>query len=213
MKTLKITGQKRESLGKKESKKLREQGLVPAVVYGKDEVIHLTVPFADLRHLIYTPSVYLIEMELDGKSILVMVQDVQWHPVEEQIMHIDFLKVEEDVPVKIGVPVELTGLARGIKAGGKIKSNMRKLRVKALAKDLPDTIQIDVTKLGIGDSIKVEQLKRDKLEFLDNKSNLIVGVVSTRLAKSGSGLPEDEEAAEETAPEDVPESETNEPAE
>ncbi len=213
MKSLKITGQKRESLGKKESKKLREQGLVPGVVYGKDEVIHLTVPSADLRHVIYTPSVYLVELDLDGQSVLVMVQDVQWHPVEEQIMHIDFLKIEENVPVKIGIPVELTGLARGIKAGGKIKFNMRKLRVKALAKDLPDTIKIDVTKLGIGDSIKVEQLKRDNLEFLDNKSNLIVGVISTRLAKSGAALPEDEEEAEETAPEDVPASETNEPAE
>jgi large subunit ribosomal protein L25 len=210
MKSLKVKGQKREGLGKKEAKKLRAQGLVPGVVYGKDEVLHLTIPFSDLRVLVYTPDVYLIDMELDGQTIKAMVQDLQWHPVEEQILHIDFLKVEDDAPVKIGVPVELTGLARGIKAGGKIKFNMRKLRVKALAKDLPDTIQIDVTKLNIGDSIKVEQMKRDKLVFLDNKSNLIVGVISTRLAKSAGGLPEDEEEGTETAPEDVPESETNE---
>lgn len=213
MKSLKITGQKREALGKKEAKKLREQGLVPGVVYGRDEVIHLTVPFSELRTLIYTPSVYMIDMDLDGQSVRAIIQDVQWHPVEEEILHIDFLKVEDDVPVKIGIPVELKGLARGIKAGGKIKFNMRKLRVKALAENLPDTIVIDVTKLNIGDSIKVEQLKRNNLEFLDNKSNLIVGVISTRAAKAGAALPEDEEEESAEAPEDVPASETNEPTE
>jgi large subunit ribosomal protein L25 len=214
MKSLKIEGQKRESLGKKDSKKLREEGLVPAVLYGKDEVLHFTVPFSALRSFVYTPSVYLIDLKIGGKTHKAMIQDVQWHVVEEQILHIDFLKIEEGVPAKIGVPVELTGLAKGIKAGGKIKQNMRKLRVKALAENLPDTIKIDVTKLGIGDSIKVEQLKRDNLEFLDNKSNMIVGVISTRVAKSAMSLPEDEEEEEaaegEESPADVPETETNE---
>ncbi len=211
MKSLKIAGQKRESLGKKEAKKLREQGLIPGVLYGKDEVVHLALSFSDLRSFVYTPSVYLIDLSIDDKEYKALIQDVQWHPVEEQILHIDFLKIEEGVPVKIGIPVELTGTAKGIKAGGKIKFNMRKLRVKALAENLPDTIKIDITKLGIGDSIKVETLKRDNLEFLDNKSNLIVGVISTRLAKSAMSLPEDEEEGEEVAPEDVPASEPNEP--
>lgn len=193
MKSLKITGQKRESLGKKEAKKLRGQELVPGVLYGKDEVIHLAVPFADLRTFVYTPNVYLIDLEIDGEVHKAMIQDVQWHPVEEQILHIDFLKIEEDKPVKIGVPVKLVGMAKGTKAGGKLKVNMRKLRVKTLAADLPDAIEVDITKLGIGDSIKVGQLKRENLEFLDNKSNLIVGIVSTRLAKSAMTLPEDEE--------------------
>ncbi len=213
MKSLKITGQKREGLGKKEAKKMRDQGLIPAVLYGMNEVVHFALSFSDLRPFVYTPSVYLIDLTIDGKDYKAMIQDIQWHPVEEQILHIDFLKIEEGVPVKIAVPVELTGTAKGIKAGGKIKSNMRKLRVKALAENLPDTIKIDITKLGIGDSIKVESLKRDNLEFLDNKSNLIVGVVSTRLAKSAMALPEDEEEEEEVAPEDVPASETNEPTE
>lgn len=193
MKSLKITGQKRESLGKKDAKKLREQGLVPGVLYGKDEVTHLAVPFADLRPFVYTPNVYLIDIEIDGVTHTAMIQDLQWHPVEEEILHIDFLKIEEGKPVKIGIPVKLVGMAKGTKAGGKLKVNMRKLRVKALATNLPDAIEIDVTKLGIGDSIKVAQLQRENLEFLDNKSNLIVGVVSTRLAKSAMALPEDEE--------------------
>ena len=196
MKSLKIEGQKREGLGKKEAKKIREQGLVPGVLYGKDEVLHLTVQFSELRQFVYTPNVYLIDLEIDGETHKAMIQDVQWHPVEEQILHIDFLKVEGDKPVKIGIPVKLDGMAKGTKAGGKLKTNMRKLRVKALAENLPDFIEIDVTNLGIGDSIKVDELKRENVEFLDNKSNLIVGVVSTRVAKSAAPLPEDEEAAE-----------------
>lgn len=213
MKSLKISGQKRESLGKKDSKKLREQGLVPGVLYGKNEVIHLTISFSDLRSFVYTPSVYLIDLSVDGTEYKALIQDIQWHPVEEEILHIDFIKVEEGEPVKIGVPVELTGTAKGIKAGGKIKSNLRKLKVKALAENLPDTIKIDITKLNIGDSIKVEELQRDNLEFLDNKSNLIVGIISTRLAKSGTALLDDEEEEEAVAPEDVPASEPNDPTE
>jgi large subunit ribosomal protein L25 len=193
MKSLKITGQKRESLGKKGAKKLREQGLVPGVLYGKDEVTHLAVSFSDLRPFVYTPDVYLIDLEIDGEVHKAMIQDVQWHPVEEQILHIDFLKIEADKQVKIGVPVQLVGTAKGIKTGGKLKVNMRKLRVKSLAENLPDTIEVDITKLAIGDSIKVGELQRENLEFLDNKSNLIVGVISTRVAKSAMSLPEDEE--------------------
>jgi large subunit ribosomal protein L25 len=196
MKSLKIEGRKRESVGKKDAKKLREQGLVPGVLYGKDEVTHLAVPFSDLRPFIYTPNVYLIDLEIDNKVVKAMIQDVQWHPVEEQILHIDYLKIEADKPVKIGVPVNLVGTAKGIKAGGKLKVNMRQLRVKGLAENLPDTIEIDVTKLGIGDSIKVAQLQRENLEFLDNKSNLIVGVISTRVAQAAMMLPEDEEEEE-----------------
>ncbi len=199
MKSVKVKGQIRESLGKKTSKKLRAQELVPSVLYGGEEVVHLAVPFSELRKLVYTPDVYLLDLDVDGTEYKAIIQDIQWHPVEEQILHIDFLKVTDDKPVIVDVPIVIKGMAKGIKAGGKLKTNMRKLKVKALAENLPDTIEIDITKLGIGDSIKVEQLKRDNLVFLDNKSNLIVGVVSTRVAQSGMTLPEDEEEGEETA--------------
>ena len=96
-------------------------------------------------------------MENEYKAI---IQDIQWHPVEEQILHIDFLKVTDDKPVSVDVPIVIKGMAKGIKAGGKLKTNMRKLKVKALAENLPDTIEIDITKLGIGDSIKVEQIEK-----------------------------------------------------
>ena len=213
MKSLQITGQIRENLGKKESKKIREQGLVPVVLYGSDEVVHLTLAFSDLREFVYTPSVFLLDLSVDGKTYKAMIQDVQWHPIEEQILHIDLLKIDNEIPVKIGVPVELVGTAKGIKAGGKIKFNLRKLRIKAMVDNLPDTIKIDITKLNIGDSIKVEEMKLDNITFLDNKSNTIVGVVSTRLAKSGAGALDDEDELEEGAAGDEAAAETTESAE
>ncbi|MGM0619842.1 MAG: 50S ribosomal protein L25/general stress protein Ctc [Bacteroidota bacterium] len=196
MKSVTVKGTKREALGKKSAKRIREQGDVPAVLYGNDELTHITIPFSELRPLIYTPNVYLIDLEIDGKMHKAIIQDMQWHPVEEQVMHVDFLKVEDDKPVKINVPIVITGRAKGIKAGGKLKTNMRKLKIKALPKYLPDTIEIDITKLGIGDSYKVGELERENLEFLDNHSNLIVGVISSRAAMAGMLLPEDEEEEE-----------------
>jgi large subunit ribosomal protein L25 len=193
MKTVVIKGQKRTALGKKDSKKLRNQEIVPAVLYGGEEPIHFAVPFSELRKLVYTPSVYLIELDIDGQVYPALMQDVQWHAVEEQILHVDFLKIDNEKPVKIEVPVKITGLAKGIKAGGKLKSNLRRLKVKALASNLPDVITIDVTKLGIGDSIKVADLSVNNVEFLNNKSNLVVSIIVTRAAKSAAGDIEEEE--------------------
>jgi len=212
MKSLTVKTRKRETVGKKEAKKLRTQGMIPGVLYGKDEVVHLTVPFSEIRKLIYTPNVYLIDLDIEGSVEKAMIQDVQWHPVDEQILHIDFLKIFKDKPVKIFIPVKITGTAKGIKAGGRLKTNMRKLRIKALSENIPDTIEIDVTKLEIGDSIKVGELQRDNLEFLDNKSNLIVGVVSTRVAQAAMLLPEDleEEEAEAAAAEEAEQPESSE---
>ncbi len=197
MKSLTVKAQKRETVGKKESKRLRAEGLIPGVLYGQDEVIHLTVPFSEIRKFIYTPGVYLIDMDIDGEIVKSIIQDVQWHPVDEQILHIDFLKIEKEKPVKIFVPVKIIGMAKGIKAGGRLKINMRKLKVKALYENLPDTIDIDITNLEIGDSIKVGELQRENLEFMDNRLNLIVGVISTRVAQAAMTLPEEEEAAAE----------------
>ncbi|PIF05400.1 MAG: 50S ribosomal protein L25/general stress protein Ctc [Draconibacterium sp.] len=195
MKKLVIKGQKRTALGKKDSKKLRSQEIVPAVVYGGKEPVHFSVSFNELRKLVYTPHVYLIDLDIDGQVYPAIMQDVQWHAVEEQILHVDFLMIDGSKPVKIDIPVKITGIAKGIKAGGKLKMNLRKLKVKALAENLPDEITIDITKLGIGDSIKVEDISRDNLQLLDNKSSMIVSVVVTRVAKSASEL-EDEEDEE-----------------
>jgi len=203
MKTLLVKGEKRKSLGKKEAKLLRAQEAVPAVLYGAGEPIHFSVPFSEMRQLVYTPGVFLIDLEIEGTIYQAIMQDTQWHAVEEQILHVDFLKVEEGKKVKIDVPVKVVGLAKGIKAGGKLKTNLRKLKIKALAKDLPDSIEINVTKLGIGQTIKVGDLALKNIEILDKKSNVVVAVTITRAARSAAGAAieeeEEESATEETA--------------
>jgi large subunit ribosomal protein L25 len=204
MKTLVVKGQKRDSLGKKEAKLLRSQELVPSVLYGAGEPVHFSVPFSELRHLVYTPSVFLIDLEIDGTVYPAIMQDIQWHAVEEQALHVDFLKIEETKKIKIDLPVKIVGLARGIKAGGKLKTNLRRLKVKGLAKDLPDAIEVNVTKLGIGQSIKVGDLSLKDIEILDKKSNVVVAVTVTRAAKSAAGaVVEEEEEVEETATEET----------
>lgn len=203
MKSLVIKGETRTALGKKEAKKIRSQESVPAVLYGSNETIHFSIPFSELRPLVYTPDVFLVTLEIGDKSYQAIMQDIQWHAVEEQALHIDFLRVEEGKPVKIDLPIKIIGVAKGTKTGGKLKTNLRRLKVKALAKDLPDTVDINVTKLGIGQSIKVADLKMANVEFLDTKSNVVVAVTITRAARSAAGsaaavVEEDEdEAAEE----------------
>ena len=204
MKTLVVKGQKREALGKKDAKSLRSQELVPAVLYGAGEPVHFSVPFSEMRQVVYSPGVFLIDLDIDGTVYNAMMQDIQWHAVEEQILHIDFLKIEDNKKIKIDVPVKVKGLARGIKAGGKLKTNLRRLKVKALAKDLPDNIEIDVTKLAIGQSIKVADLSLKNIEILDKKTNVVVAVTITRAARSAAGMVvEEEEEETETATEET----------
>jgi len=204
MKSLVIKGQLREALGKKDAKKLRAQELVPSVMYGSDEVIHFAVPFSEFRQLIYTPSSFLIEIDIAGKVYKAIMQDIQWHPVEEQILHVDFLRVKDGNPIKMEIPIKIIGHAKGTKAGGKLKVNMRKLKVRALAEYFPDTIDIDVTQLGLGQSIKVGDLKLENVELLDSKSNVVVTVAMTRAAMSAAGsavAEEDEDTSKDTAAE------------
>jgi large subunit ribosomal protein L25 len=185
MKSFVIKAQKREETGKKDSKKLRREGLVPCVIYGGEEPIHVYADFKDFRQVIYTPNVYIIHVEIGDEVVKAIIQDMQWHPIEEQLLHVDFLLVNDDKPLKISLPVKTIGLAIGIKQGGKIKSNMRKLKVKGLAKDLPDSIDLDVENLEVGQSIKIGDLNFEKLEFLENKSTVIVAVEVTRAVKTG----------------------------
>lgn len=184
MKSLEIKGELRNTTGKKDSKKLRAQGLVPCVLYGGTEPIHFYVPFSECRQLVYTPDVYIVNLNIDGNIHQSIIQDVQWHPVEEQLIHVDFLHISDNKPVKIELPVTITGSARGIKAGGKLKVNVRKLKVKGLVKDLPDTINVDVTELDLSQSIKVGDLKTEAMQFLVSKSSVIATVAVTRASKA-----------------------------
>ena len=187
MKSFAIKGTAREVVGKKDAKKLRAEDKVPCVLYGGEEPIHFCAEAGAFRKVIYTPSVFLIDLDIDGTTYKAIMQDVQFHPVDEQILHIDFLKIDEDKPVKIDVPVKVSGYAVGMRSGGKLKVNLRRLRVKALAKDLPDNIEVDITNLEIGQSFKVGELESDKLEFLNSKSVPVVTIMITRAARAAAG--------------------------
>jgi large subunit ribosomal protein L25 len=180
MKTVSLSGSLRENVGKKDAKKHRKEGLVPCVMYGGKEQYHFVVSDKGFRKLLFTPEVFIFNIEIGGKSTNAIIQDVQYHPVTDNILHIDFLEVLAEKPVIISVPVKSEGTAPGVLKGGKLISKMRKLKIKALLPDLPDFIMISIDPLEIGDSVKVKDLKRDNITFLDAPNNVIIGVRTAR---------------------------------
>ncbi|MDP4184549.1 MAG: 50S ribosomal protein L25/general stress protein Ctc [Bacteroidota bacterium] len=184
MNVIEVNGSLRTVLGKKEAKSLRKEEKVPCVIYGGEAPVHISVAQAELRKLIFTPNIYIVNLKIDGKEYKSIMQDVQFDPVSDAVTHIDFLQISEDKAVKIEVPVKVKGFSKGVKAGGKLKQDLRKLRIKALPAFLPDFVEINVENLEIGQAIKVGELIRENIEFLNNKSTPVVSVVITRAAKA-----------------------------
>lgn len=208
MKLLEIKCSKREKVGKKESKKLRKQGDVPCVLYGGGENIHFLAPENDFRHLVYSPNVYLLKLDIGGKVYNAVLQDIQFHPVTDKILHMDFFQVFEDKPVSINIPVQLNGVPEGVKQGGKLALETRRLRARGLPGELPDILEVDVTGIGMGKSIKVEELEFPNIELLDPPNLVLASVKLTRGARGV--LPEDEEEAEDTGEEEGKPAESSE---
>lgn len=194
MKSIEIKVKSRKETGKKATKKLRNDGNVPCVVYGaKKDNAHFYAQELDFRDLVYTPNSYIVELDIDGNKEKAIMKDLQFHPVTDKINHIDFIRVEDDKPVKIEVPVRVEGVSPGVLAGGVLKIAKRKVLVSALLKDLPDFITIDISKLNIGSSVKVEEVEEEGLTLLENPKSVVVGVRTTRVVE----LDEDLEGAEE----------------
>jgi large subunit ribosomal protein L25 len=180
MKSFELTGTKRVNLTKQETKKLREENMVPCVIYGGEENVHFSAPVLDFKHLIYTPEVQTVNIHVGGATHHAVIQELQFHPVTDKLMHVDFLEIHPEKGVVIDVPVKITGTSEGQKQGGKLLAKVRKLRIKALPAHLPDHISVDVTPLNIGQSIRVGDLTVSGVEFLDSPNNIIVGVRTTR---------------------------------
>ncbi len=195
MNSVAITAQKREQLGTKFSKELRRAGNVPCVVYGGESPVHFYAAAADFRKVIYTPNVYKIDVELDGTTIPCVIQDIQFHPVSDEVLHIDFIQLIEGKPVTIEVPVRLLGNARGVRNGGKMKRVLRKLKVKATPDNLPDAIEHDITNLRIGQSVRVSDLTTSGFDIVNSPSAVLVSIKTSRLAVDED---EDEEEGSET---------------
>ena len=190
MKSIEINGSLRAETGKKATRELRKNDSVPCVLYGinKDEngnqvATHFTVTNDGLRNLVYTPHIYVVDLNIDGKITTAIMKDIQFHPVTDKILHVDFLQIDESNPIVMEVPVKLEGLAEGVKAGGKLALQVRKLRVKALYNLIPEKLIIDVTSLGLGKTIKVGDLKFEGLQLLNAKEAVVCGAKLTRAAR------------------------------
>jgi len=184
MKTFKIKGTARQAVGKKDSKQLRKQDLVPCVIYGGEKVVHFQAHENEFRKIIYTPSVFQVEIDVQGQLYQTFMQASQFHPVTDKLLHIDFLEIRDNVPVRLEIPVRLDGYAKGIQQGGRLKSNLRTLKAKGFSKNFPDEIVIDVTELNLGESVRVSDVKVEGIEILNAKSVPVATVVVTRAARA-----------------------------
>lgn len=184
MKVIALKGHNRENIGKSGSKKLRNEGKVPCVVYGKSENVNFSIYQADFKNLVYTPDTYLVKLDLDGGSKLAKVQELQYHPVSEDIVHADFFEINPEKPISIAIPVKIEGNSPGVRAGGKLQVKIKKLNVLGLVKDLPENIIINIDQLEIGKSIKIKELSVPNLKLLDSPANSVASCIITRAARA-----------------------------
>lgn len=182
MKTILLKAEERKSLGTKEAKALRSEGKVPCVMYGMGEPRHFAVYAADFTNLVYTPNVYKVQLDIDGKQHNAIMADLQFHPVSEVILHADFYEVDPNKAVLMNIPVQIEGNAPGVRAGGKLVKKIAKLRVRGLIGNLPDAIPVNIDTLEIGQSVKVKDITVSGFEILDAKENAIVSCKITRAA-------------------------------
>jgi large subunit ribosomal protein L25 len=183
MKSIAISGSPRENVGKRDAKELRYQGLVPAVLYGGKNQIHFSVSAADLKSLVFTPEVSFVALEIGSVKAQAIIQDVNFHPLTDLPLHVDFLELDEKKPVVMQIPVKLTGTSPGVKIGGKLIQKLRKLRVKALPKDMPQNVEVSIVTLEVGKSVGVGELKFDNFKITNNPEDTIVSVTMSRALK------------------------------
>jgi large subunit ribosomal protein L25 len=183
MKTVEIIGYRRANLGKSGSQKLRDEGLVPCVLYGGGEQVHFHSPMILFREVVYTNEAHFVHLNIEGEECQAILQEVQFHPVSEIILHADFLKIAEDRKVKMSIPIRLIGEAPGVAKGGALVRKRAALKVYGFPKDMPDHIDVDVSALDFHHAIKVVDMKMDKLDFMDPKPASIAVFEVPRAAK------------------------------
>ncbi len=204
MKSITIQGTKRESVGKKSTKALRDAELVPCVVYGGAETLNFSAEERSFKGLVYTPDAHTVSIEVDGQTIPAVLQDIQFHPITDKILHADFYQLADDKPVVMEVPVRLTGRAKGVVSGGALRQSFRKLKLKALPANLPDEIVVDVTPLKIGNKLYVGDIKTDGFTFMHPDNAVVVAVKMSRTAMKGGAVVEDDDDEETEAEGEAP---------
>lgn len=193
MREISLNGQKRAETGKKASKLLRKEGLIPCNLYGEKkganglpEAFAFVVPMSELRKAIYTPHVYVVNLSIDGTEHKAVIKELQFHPTTDAVLHVDFFEINETKPITIGIPVNLTGHAQGVRDGGKLQLQIRKINVTAPYKNIPEKLDIDVTELELGKSIKVGSLSFEGLEIATSKEVIVCSVKATRASRSAA---------------------------
>ena len=205
MKSITINGSQRESVGKVATKALRNAGKVPCVVYGGETPIHFSAPELAFKDLVYTPDVHTVVIALeDGTNITAVLQDIQFHPVTDRILHIDFYQIFDDKEITMNIPVRLVGNSRGVRNGGVLRFVNRKLRVKAIPANLPDYIEADITELRIGNKLYVTALTDDAYTIMHPDNTVVVQVRTSRNAVDEADEDEDEDAEEGAEAADAP---------
>ncbi len=193
MKKAQLSGSLRSNVGKKDAASIRRAGFVPCVVYGQGTQTHFSVKRTELDKIVYSPEVFQVELDLEGRKVTGIIQELQQHPTKDTIQHVDFLELHDSKPVKVKLPVRITGSARGVLAGGKLMTVFRNLQCVGLPGDLPDAITLDITKLKIGQSIRVNSINIPGVTFLDPANAVVVSVKMARGAVKGADIDDDDE--------------------
>ncbi|HYW96224.1 MAG TPA: 50S ribosomal protein L25/general stress protein Ctc [Bacteroidales bacterium] len=201
MKTVEIQVKKREKLGKSETRRLRNQEMVPCVMYGGEENLHFYAHENFFNKVVFSPDVFQVILDIEGTKKKAIIQEIQFHPVTDKIIHLDFVEIIDGKPVIATIPVTLSGISVGVRNGGKLRQRRRYLKVKGLAENLPDKLDIDISGLDIAQVIKVGDLDYPDLEILDPHRSMIVSVVSSRVAMKSMTVTEEGAEAEEGAEE------------
>jgi large subunit ribosomal protein L25 len=199
MKTIEIKGTFRTELGKKSSKQIRKTGNVPCVIYGKEKNIHFHAHENSFKNLVYTPNAHLVKLSIEDKEYKAVLKDMQFHPVNDKILHADFIEIFDNKPVVIGIPIKVTGDSVGVLAGGRLSIKRRTLKVKGLANDLPEFLPIDITDLKIHEGLKVGDLSYEKIELLDPRKSMVLTIATSRVVQKTEAEVAAETAAAEAA--------------
>ncbi len=190
MQSIQLAAKKRDQFGKTNTKAVRREERIPAVIYGHGEPVNFSLDVKEVKPLIYTPNSYIVELDIEGRKEVGVLREVQFHPVKEEILHMDFYRVDADHPVTIDIPVRITGNSEGVKMGGKLVQNKRKLTVNGRLEHLPDELIVDITELGIGKTIFVGDVKYDNLRLLNPASTAICAIRVTRAAAAAAAAAE-----------------------
>lgn len=186
MKTFELKGSVRTELGKKATKAVRVKQSIPCELYGGNDNVHFEVTASAIRKLVYTPNIYLVSLDIDGKKVDAIMKEIQFHPVSDKVIHVDFIEVSPKKPIIMEVPVQLEGLAEGVRAGGKLTLEMRKIRMKGLVSKMPDSVTVNVDKLELGKTIQVRALNYEGLEILNTPNAVVCAVKLTRAARGAA---------------------------